>query len=266
MADVPDDGFIFHLCHVLGGDDLEVAGGGHEDVSGFNDIIKRGDLEAFHRGLQGTDGVDFGHDDAGALTLERLGTALADVAVATDDSDLAGDHDVGGAEQAVDERVSAAVKVVELALGARVVDVDGGEEELAFFFELVEALDTGGGFFGDALAGLSDAVPTLGVFGKVLAECFEDDAPLFGVVLGVKGWDFACFFVLDALVDEQGRVAAVIDDEVWALAVAEVESDVGAPPVFGQGFALPCEDGHALGLFDRAGGAGDDGCGGVVLG
>jgi hypothetical protein len=43
------------------------------------------------------------------------------------------EHDVGGAVEAVDERVAAAVEVVELALGDRVVDVDGREEELPAF-------------------------------------------------------------------------------------------------------------------------------------
>jgi len=41
--------------------------------------------------------------------------------------------------------VPAAVKVVELRLGDRVVDVDGREDELAGLGELVEAEDAGGG-------------------------------------------------------------------------------------------------------------------------
>ena len=40
--------------------------------------------------------------------------AFADVAVAGDDRDLAGDHDVGGALDAVDQRFAAAVQIVEL--------------------------------------------------------------------------------------------------------------------------------------------------------
>jgi hypothetical protein len=43
------------------------------------------------------------------------GRALADVAVAGNDGDLAGDHHVGGALDAVDQRFAAAVEVVELA-------------------------------------------------------------------------------------------------------------------------------------------------------
>ena len=47
------------------------------------------DLEAVHRRLQRADGVDLAHDDARALAAERLGCALADVAVAGDEHDLA---------------------------------------------------------------------------------------------------------------------------------------------------------------------------------
>jgi hypothetical protein len=70
-------------------------------------------------------------DDARAHDAERLRAALAHVAVAADDRDLAGDHDVGGALDAVEERLAAAVEVVELRLGDRVVDVDGRGLELA---------------------------------------------------------------------------------------------------------------------------------------
>jgi hypothetical protein len=37
------------------------------------------------------------------MAAQRLGAALADVAVAADHGDLAGDHDVGGALDAVDQ-------------------------------------------------------------------------------------------------------------------------------------------------------------------
>ena len=78
-------------------------------------VFERGDLVALHRRLQRVDRVDLGDDDARALAAQRLRAALADVAVAAHDGDLAADHHVGGAVDAVDERVAAAVEVVELA-------------------------------------------------------------------------------------------------------------------------------------------------------
>ena len=117
-------------------------------------VLEAGHLVALHRGLQRADRVDLGDDDAGALAAQRLGAALADVAVAADDGDLAADHHVGGAVDAVDERVAAAVEVVELRLGDRVVDVDGREQQLAGLEHLVEAVHAGGGLLGDALDAL----------------------------------------------------------------------------------------------------------------
>jgi hypothetical protein len=72
----------------------EVAGGGDVDVAAAEGLLDGGDFVAFHRGLEGVDGIDLGDDDARALAAQRLRAALADVAVAADDGDLAGDHDV----------------------------------------------------------------------------------------------------------------------------------------------------------------------------
>ena len=60
-------------------------------------VLERQDLVALHRRLQRADGVDLGDDHARALALERLRAALAHVAVAADDRDLARQHHVGGA-------------------------------------------------------------------------------------------------------------------------------------------------------------------------
>ena len=139
VADVADDRVVLHPRHVRGGDDVLVAGRRDEHVGGLDDVLERLDVVALHRGLQRADRVDLGDDDAAALGAQRGGRALADVAVAADDGDLAGEHDVGRAEDAVDERVAAAVEVVELRLRHRVVDVDRREQERALLGHLVEA-------------------------------------------------------------------------------------------------------------------------------
>ena len=59
--------------------------------------------------------------------------------------------------------------------------------------------------------------------------------------------------VLDALVDEQRGVAAVVEDHVRALAVRPGQRLLGAPPVLLERLALPGEDRDA-GLGDRRGG------------
>ena len=151
VADVADDGLILHPLHVFVRDDVEIAGGGDEDVGLVGGIIHGDDAVAFHRGLQRADRIDLGDPDLGRQRAQRLGGALADVAIAGDHGDLAGDHHVGGALDAVDQRLAAAVEIVELGFGDRVVDVDGREGELAVLGHLIEALDAGGGLLGDAL-------------------------------------------------------------------------------------------------------------------
>ena len=117
VADVADDRLVLHLRQVLEGQDVHVAGAGDVDVADAERVLDRRDLVAFHRRLQGVDGVDLGDDDARAVVAQRLRRALAHVAVAADDRDLAGNHHVGGALDAVDQRFAAAVQVVELGLG-----------------------------------------------------------------------------------------------------------------------------------------------------
>ena len=149
VADVAEDRLVLHPRHLVDGDDVLVAGRGDHDVGDVEDVLEGGDLVAVHGGLQRADRVDLGDHDPGALATEALGAALADVAVAADDRDLAADEHVGGAVDAVDQAVAAAVLVVELRLGDRVVDVDGREEQRAFLHHVVEAVHAGGGLLGD---------------------------------------------------------------------------------------------------------------------
>merc|ERR1712127_726711 len=56
-----------------------------------------------------------------------------------------------------------------------------------------------------------------------------------------------------ALVQQQGRVASVVDDLLRALARRPGERLLSAPPVLLQGLALPREDVGRLGAHDRRG-------------
>src|SRR6185312_12026416 len=160
---------------VLERDDVDVAGGGDVDVAAAESVFDGGDFEAFHCRLQRVDGVDLRDDDARAEATERFRGTLTDVAITADDGDFAGNHDVSGALDAVDERLAATVEVVKLGLGDGVVDVDRGHEELALLEHLVEAVHAGSGLFGDAAPVLRDAVPALRVFGlDALEESLDD--------------------------------------------------------------------------------------------
>ena len=41
VADVADDRLVLHPAHVVGGDDVEAAGGGDEDVGRLDDVLER---------------------------------------------------------------------------------------------------------------------------------------------------------------------------------------------------------------------------------
>ena len=132
VADVCDDGLVLHRVEVLAADDVAAAGRGDEDVALRSDVFQSRDLIAFHRGLQRADGIDLRDENAGALALQRLGAAFADIAVAADDGDFAGNHHVRCALDAVQKRLAAAIQVVELGLCAGVVDIDCGQPRAAF--------------------------------------------------------------------------------------------------------------------------------------
>ena len=143
---------------------------------------RRAHLVALHRGLQRVDRIDLGDDHAGALAAQRLRRSPCRRRRSPHEADLAGDHHVGGALDAVDERVAAAVEVVELGLGDRVVDVDGREQQRARCLHLVEPVDAGGGLLGDALdAARRCARQSLASSARVLAQQPRTMLELLGV-------------------------------------------------------------------------------------
>jgi len=209
MSDVADDGILQHHLEVTALDDSGATGGSDEDAGLLGGLVHGRDFVAFHGGLKGVDGIDLGDQDAGAESAKSLSAAFADVSVSGDAGDLAGDHDVGGALDTIDERLPAAVEVVEFGLGHRVVDVDGGDLELTLLVELVEVVDTGGGFLGAAL----DAGQEVGIL----------------------------------LMDEVGQIASVIQDHVQGLTVWEEDGLLDAPEVLLVGHAFPGVDGNPSG-------------------
>ena len=226
------------------------------------------DLVALHRGLERADRVDLGDDHAGALGAQRLGAALADVAEAADDGDLAGDHHVGGAVDAVDQRVAAAVEVVELRLGDRVVDVDRREQQLAGLGQLVEAVDAGGGLLGDALdARRRSCVQRCGSSReRVAAAAARTTLELLG--LGARGVRHRAGAPRTRLPLWTSSVASPPSSRIMfgPPPSGQRQRLLGAPPVLLERLALPGEDRDALRGLGGAVGPDRDRRGGVVLG
>ena len=219
VADVTHDGAVLHLGHLCGADDHRVAGRRDEDIRHADDFVQSLHFVAFHHGLECANRVDFGDDHAGALTAEALCATLTHVAIAANHGNLACHHHVGRTVDAVDQRVAAAVEVVELGLRDGIVHVDCRELEAAGLGHLVQAMHAGSGFFGNALQGFAGAGPLLRVLFENLAAGGEEHAPFFAVLFRVEFRHLAGVFKFCTAGHEHGGVATVIHDEVGGLAV-----------------------------------------------
>ena len=215
-------------------------------------VFHRHDLIAFHRRLQRADRVDLRDHDAAAGLAQRRRRALADVAEARDHRDLARHHHVGAAADAVDQRLAAAIEIVELRLGDRVVDVDRGPQQRAGLLHVVETMHARGCLLGDAF----DVLGELGevALGLLLQDALEQREEDF-LFLGARLVEERGVAVLGAHaeVDEHRGVAAVIEDHVRRAAAVPVEQLGGVVPVVLQRLALDREHRHARG-GDRRGG------------
>lgn len=214
VTNVADNGVLAHGLEVRANKDVTAASGGDEDLALGSSVLHGDDLEAGHGGLESVDGVDLGDEDASTHGAEGVSAALADITVTGNNGYLASNHDVGGTLDAVDERLAAAVKVVELGLGDGVVDVDGGDEEAVVLADVlehaVEVVHTGGGLLGETVAAL-----------ELLGEL---------------------------VVDKGSEVTTVVEDQVEGLAGGEsLELLLEAPVVLLLGLTLPGEDGDAGG-------------------
>lgn len=76
--------------------------------------------------------------------------SFANVSETGNNCNFSSKHDIGSTLDTIDERLAAPVKVVELGLGDRVVDIDSRNLELAITKSLVQVVNTGGGLFRDS--------------------------------------------------------------------------------------------------------------------
>src|SRR5438034_3895639 len=199
---------------LLDRDHVAVAGRGHINVGLAQGVLEGGDLEALHGGLESIDRVNLRDNDTRAETPQRLGAALAHVAVSAHDGGLAGDHHAQSALEPVGQRFAAAVKVVELGFGDRVVDVDGGHEEIAGLEHLIKTVHAGGRLFADALPILDCLGEPAGALLRSTLDEFPDDVLLVAAARGVH--PTASLLHFKAFVQEQGGVATVVHDKLRA--------------------------------------------------
>ncbi len=213
------------------------------DVRPAQALLQRRHFEPFHRRLQRIDGIDFRDDDPRAEAAERMGGTFADVPVSAHQRDLAGDHHVGGALDSVGQRFAAAVKIVELRLRHRVVDVDRRHQQLARLVQLIEAVHAGRRLLRDAAPFLDDAVPAPGILLVHPQQQVLDHLFLLGS--GGRFHPIAPLLQFISLVDEQGDVSAVVNHQLRSQAARMRQGLVGAVPVFLQRLSFPGKHGDA---------------------
>ncbi len=230
VADVAHHGAALQRRQHVAVADVHVAGGGDHEVGLRQQLavdalgaavvapveVGRHHFVAVHAGLHRADRVDLADAHDHAFLAQRLRRALAHVAVADHQRLLAGQQVVGAALDRVVQAVAAAVLVVVLRLGDRVVHVDRRHLQRAVLEHFLQAQHAGGGLFGDAV----HVVQQLRV----------------------------------AFVQDAGEVAAVIEDHVHRPRLAVFQDGLlDAPLVLFLGLALPRVDRDAR-SGDRRGG------------
>ncbi len=248
VANIADDSLVPHLENMLQPDHIAVAGAGDVDVRLAQRVLDGLNLEPLHRGLQGVDRVNLGHDYARPEPAQAVGAAFADIAVAADAGGFAGDHHAQGTLEAVGQRFAAAVQVVELGLGDGVIDVDGGHQQFAGGEHLVEAVDAGGGFLAHPFPVPDRPGEPAGAFLRAAPKQVLDDLLFVAVARGVG--PIAAVLHLVAPVQQQRGIAAVVHDQFRPPAAGMRQRRQGEVPVVLQRFAFEREDGDPR-LGDR---------------
>ena len=116
--------------------------------------------------MQGADRIDFGYVHRRVRGRKSLRAPLAHVTITANHGLLAAHHNIGGPLDAVDQALAATIQVVELALGHAVVDIDGRKKKRSPGDALIEPMDAGGCFFGDADNVFGHAAVEMRLLGK----------------------------------------------------------------------------------------------------
>ena len=205
-----NDRIVLHHVKVFTREDIPASGRRDENLSLRRRLLHRRDLIARDRRLQRIDRIHLRHDDSCTHTVQSLRTPFTHITIPSHNCDFACNHDISRALDTINQRLPAAVQVIELGLGDRIVDVDGGDQEARLFQHAVQVVHARRRLLRDAVAALEH------------------------------------FRVL--VVHERGEVAAVVEDQVEGLAVLEGgQLLLKAPVVFFFRLAFPGEDGGAGG-------------------
>ena len=249
VTDVTNDGVVLHLSHGIHHDDVLVTGSGNVDISlVLNGHVKSHDSETFHSGLKGTDRIDLSDINDASSSLHGLSAPLTDVTETTDGSAFSGKHDISSTHETIGKRVLATVKVIELGLGHRIVDIDSREKELLLLRHDVQLVDTSGGLLGNTDHTVSESAPLVTALGQLTLDDGKNNLELSVVLLlGLRKGPVLLVgdLSLDTLVDEESHISTIVDDHVATvtlLVFGPGDGVEGALPVLLEGLSLPGED------------------------
>src|SRR5438477_11418374 len=123
----------------------------------------------------------------------------------------------------------AAIKVVEFRFGHRIIDVDRRDKEPVFLMHFVKSMHSSGCFLGNTSPFFDDLMPAKWIFALNLEQQILYDLHFSVGALAFRPITASLPFV--TIVNEQRRVAAIIDHKLWPFAVGMRESAIGAPPI-----------------------------------
>ena len=130
---------------MLGGQYVCATGSGDKDLALRSCLFHSGNLVSGDSSLESIDRINLSDDNTGTKRTEGLGTALSNITITSNNSGLPSNHDIGGTLDTIEEGFATSIKVIELRLGNRVVDIDRRNLEGSLLQHLVKVVNAGGG-------------------------------------------------------------------------------------------------------------------------
>src|SRR5450759_442622 len=113
MTYITNYGLIFHLQHMVQGNNISVAGCSHINIPLIESILNCFYLKTFHGCLQGTYRIDFSYNNPGSIRFHRFCTSLSNITITTNHNYLSGQHNIGCSFYAIGKRLTTSIQVVE---------------------------------------------------------------------------------------------------------------------------------------------------------
>ena len=216
MADVAYNRFILHRLEVFAADDVLVSGRCADDISFHYGVCHALHLISIHCRLERANRINFGDDYAATGIAEGLRCPLTYIAITCNHCHFTGHHHIGCPTDCIHCRLTAAVLVVELRLGHRIIHIDRWHGQCACFHAVVQTQNAGSRLFRKSL----DPVCELGKF----------------------------------IQHHVGQIASVVQNQIQRLAVcAKKQRLTNAPIELFLVHALPCVNGNSGSRNGRGG-------------